>query len=71
MPAYSACIGTVQGAGEVRASGGKPSFEWDAATVKRLKALDAAGELSREQIAKELGCSRATVQRKLRELTHP
>ena len=53
------------------ASGGKPAFEWDAATVKRLQALDAAGELSREEIARELGCSRSTVQRKLRELTQP
>lgn len=53
------------------AAGGRPAFEWDATRIQKLRMLDAAGELSREEIAKELGCSRATVQRKLRELSHP
>lgn len=42
---------------------------WDAARIKRLKEMASEGVLSRDEMAKELGTSRATVQRKLREFT--
>lgn len=41
---------------------------WDAKRIKRLMDMEAEGTLSRDEMAAELGTSRATVQRKLREL---
>jgi DNA invertase Pin-like site-specific DNA recombinase len=49
-------------------TGGIPSVEWTPAKVSKLKAMDKAGELTRQQMADELGISRATLQRKLAEL---
>lgn len=56
---------------KARAAGGKlggiPAVEWDAAKMKALHSGLAEG-LSRDDLAKRLGISRATLQRKLREM---
>lgn len=47
---------------------GKPAVVWNADKLALLKKLDQDGELTREQMAGQLGISRATLQRKLAEL---
>jgi DNA invertase Pin-like site-specific DNA recombinase len=49
-------------------TGGIPSVEWTPAKLSKLKAMDEAGDLTRQQMADKLGISRATLQRKLAEL---
>lgn len=49
-------------------TGGIPTVDWNAAKVANLKAMDKAGDLTRQQMADQLGISRATLQRKLAEL---
>ena len=46
---------------------GQSPFEWTAQKIKRLRQLESEGA-SREAQAKALGCSRATLQRKVREM---
>lgn len=48
---------------------GQKPFEWDRKTTDQLKSMLKSGELTRQGIADELGVSRATLQRKLREMT--
>lgn len=47
--------------------GGVPAIEWDREAIGKLRAMFEAGE-ARQRMADALGVSRATVQRKLREL---
>lgn len=47
--------------------GGLPAIEWDQAKLDKLKAMFSAGD-GRQAMADALGVSRATIQRKLREL---
>lgn len=49
-------------------TGGIPSIDWTASKLAKLKQMDKAGDLTRQQMADELGISRATLQRKLAEL---
>lgn len=49
-------------------TGGVPSVDWTDKKISTLKAMEKAGDLTRQQMADELGISRATLQRKLAEL---
>lgn len=49
--------------------GGKEPVEWTEAKLALLKEMDVAGDLTRDEMAKRLGVSRSTLQRKLREMT--
>jgi len=46
---------------------GQTPFEWTAQKLKKLRELEKKG-VSREEQARALGCSRATLQRKIREM---
>jgi len=48
---------------------GQKRFDWDRMATDQLKGMLKSGELTRQGMAEELGVSRATLQRKLREMT--
>lgn len=50
-------------------TGGIPSVDWTVDKVSILMAMNKSGDLTRQQMADELGISRSTLQRKLAEIT--